>query len=824
MPINKRFFWKDILQFSSILLLIIFLTPLKPLAQQLQITDPTLQNPEEYRIAQVLVEGNETTREQFIINTSGLVEGKMITHPGDDIPEAINRLFRVGLFSDVQIYIENQTLTSLNIRIVVIEQPRMLEYKIEGVKKSESRDLEDLITLVQGAAITDASLEQAKRTINRFFREKGFWGTEVSTRVEASDEIENRSILYFEVQKGEKLEIKDIRFEGTELFTKKKLLKVIKPIKEDAWWKFLSKKLYKKEDFDEGVANLMTHFQEQGHVDARIISDSLWVDTFDKGKEGLILSFSIYEGPQYKVRDITWDGNTVYTDEQLSQSLGFTKGDIFNQTLYDENLNFNKTSTDINSLYQNIGYLFFQAIPTITKVGDDSLDIHFDIYEDEIATIRRVTFSGNTQTHDDVVRRTLRTIPGATYSRDAIVRSVRELSTLGFFDPQNITPDVQPIPQNKEVDVSFLVDESASTSNFEFSGGYGGRAIGALISARLNFNNFSLQRALAGDFTPFPSGDGQNLSLGVQVTGTGFQSYSFGFVEPWLNGKPTSLGVNLSYNFIQYRGFSDKNKLFSSSVSIGKRLRWPDDYFSSRTAIGYQLYDVQGTTSFLAAGTSSIISLSQAFERNSLDNFISPNTGSKLGLSIEVAPPLPGLSEYYKIKTDYQYHIPIVDKLVLTSQVNFGFIGFFTDDRRSNFQRFLVGGTQLQQRQSFLYDNIDLRGYPGGNDGSIAPIIDGRQVGGRVFNKYSVELRYPAVSNEQLQLIPYTFYDAGNAFNDFSTFDPFNVKRAVGFGTRLYLPVLGLVDLSYGYRLDSIEGTDTFAGQWEFLFNIGAPF
>ncbi|NBW69953.1 MAG: outer membrane protein assembly factor BamA [Bacteroidetes bacterium] len=824
MPINKRFFWKDILQFSSILLLIIFLTPLKPLAQQLQITDPTLQNPEEYRIAQVLVEGNETTREQFIINTSGLVEGKMITHPGDDIPEAINRLFRVGLFSDVQIYIENQTLTSLNIRIVVIEQPRMLEYKIEGVKKSESRDLEDLITLVQGAAITDASLEQAKRTINRFFREKGFWGTEVSTRVEASDEIENRSILYFEVQKGEKLEIKDIRFEGTELFTKKKLLKVIKPIKEDAWWKFLSKKLYKKEDFDEGVANLMTHFQEQGHVDARIISDSLWVDTFDKGKEGHILSFSIYEGPQYKVRDITWDGNTVYTDEQLSQSLGFTKGDIFNQTLYDENLNFNKTSTDINSLYQNIGYLFFQAIPTITKVGDDSLDIHFDIYEDEIATIRRVTFSGNTQTHDDVVRRTLRTIPGATYSRDAIVRSVRELSTLGFFDPQNITPDVQPIPQNKEVDVSFLVDESASTSNFEFSGGYGGRAIGALISARLNFNNFSLQRALAGDFTPFPSGDGQNLSLGVQVTGTGFQSYSFGFVEPWLNGKPTSLGVNLSYNFIQYRGFSDKNKLFSSSVSIGKRLRWPDDYFSSRTAIGYQLYDVQGTTSFLAAGTSSIISLSQAFERNSLDNFISPNTGSKLGLSIEVAPPLPGLSEYYKIKTDYQYHIPIVDKLVLTSQVNFGFIGFFTDDRRSNFQRFLVGGTQLQQRQSFLYDNIDLRGYPGGNDGSIAPIIDGRQVGGRVFNKYSVELRYPAVSNEQLQLIPYTFYDAGNAFNDFSTFDPFNVKRAVGFGTRLYLPVLGLVDLSYGYRLDSIEGTDTFAGQWEFLFNIGAPF
>ena len=700
----------------------------------------------------------------------------------------------------------------------------MLEYRIEGVKKSEADDLEDLISLVQGAAITDANLVQAKRTIIRYFKEKGLWGTEVVTRVEDSEEIENRSILYFDVKKGKKLEIKDIQFIGLDRFTEKDLLKVIKPIKEDAWWKFLSKKLYKQEDFDEGVANLITHFQEEGHVDARIVSDSLWVDDFGNAEQGLLLAFAIYEGPQYKVRDITWDGNTVYTDDQLTQSLGFEVGDIFDQTRYDENLNFNKTSTDINSLYQNIGYLFFQAIPTISKAGNDSLDIHFDIYEDEIATIRRVTFSGNTQTHDDVVRRTLRTIPGATYSREAIVRSVRELSTLGFFDPQNITPDVQPIPQNKEVDVSFLVDESASTSNFEFSGGYGGRAIGALISTRLNFNNFSLQRALAGDFTPFPSGDGQNLSLGVQVTGTGFQSYSFGFVEPWLNGKPTSFGVNLSYNFIQYRGFSEKNRLFSSSVSLGKRLRWPDDYFSSRTALGYQLYDVQGTTSFLSAGTSSIISINQTFERNSLDNFISPNRGSKLGLSFEVAPPLPGLSEYYKIKTDYQYHIPIVEKLVLTSQVNFGFIGFFTNDRRSNFQRFLVGGTQLQQRQSFLYDNIDLRGYPGGNDGSIAPIIDGRQVGGRVYNKYSFELRYPAVSNEQLQLIPYAFYDAANAFNEFATFDPFNVKRAVGFGTRLYLPVLGLVDLSYGYRLDNIEGTNTLAGEWEFLFNIGAPF
>ena len=563
-------------------------------------------------------------------------------------------------------------------------------------------------------------------------------------------------------------------------------------------------------------------------MDARIISDTVWVFDYQGDKQGLKVQLNIQEGPQYIVRNITWDGNSVYTDEQLTTSLGFNKGDVFNQNKYDENINFNKSSTDINSLYQNIGYLFFQAIPSLTKVDDDSLDIHFDIYEDEMATIGEVSFTGNTSTHDDVVRRNLRTIPGNTYSRDAIVRSVRELSTLGYFNPENITPDFQPNPEDKTVDISYNLDESESTSNFEFSGGYGGAVIGAIISARLNFNNFSLKRALEGDFTPFPSGDGQTLSLGVQVTGTGYQSYSFGFIEPWLNGRPTSFGVNFSYNLISYSTTNERNKLFSASVSLGKRLRWPDDFFSTRTELSYQLYDVAGGTSFLAEGTSSIISIRQVLERNSLDNFISPSSGSKFTLSLEVAPPLVGFSEYYKIKYDFQHHIPIVSKLVLTSQADYGFIGYLTKKRRTNFQRFLLGGTQLQQRQSFLYDNIDLRGYPGGLSESIAPVVDGKKIGGRLYSKYSIELRYPAISTDQLQLIPYLFMDGGNAYENFSTFDPFNLKRAVGFGTRVFVPILGLVDLSYGYRLDGVQGETSrstlLPGKWEFLFNIGSPF
>ncbi|MFV1883681.1 MAG: outer membrane protein assembly factor BamA [Balneola sp.] len=792
-------------------------------AQDFQITDPTLEIPQEYTISDLEIRGNDYTREQFIINASSLTPGSTINYPGDDISEAIKRLYRVGLFSDVKVFISNKTTTTISLVIEVTEQPRMLKYEINGVKRSERRDLRDEIRLLAGTAITDANIAQAKKEIDKFYREKGLWFTEVETSIKPSD-VENRSILVFDVKRGRKLEVKDIQFFGADSYSDRKLRKKIKPLKEDAWWKFLGKKTFKEEGFEEGKEKVLTFYRNNGYTDVRITSDSVWVFDYDGDKNGIKVRVNIEEGPQYKIRNITWDGNTVYTDDQLSQSLGFEKGDVFNEEKYEQNLNFNRNSTDINSLYQNVGYLFFQAVPTITKVGEDSLDIHFDLYEDEIATIRRVSFSGNTNTHDDVVRRTLRTVPGNTYSREAIVRSIRELSTLGYFDPQNITPDVIPSPQTKEVDVSFMLDESQSTSNFEFSGGYGGRSIGAIISARLNFNNFSLKRAVEGDFTPFPSGDGQTLSLGVQVTGTGYQSYSFGFVEPWLNGKPTSLGVNLSYNFIRYRGFDERNKLFSASISLGKRLKWPDDYFSTRSVLSYQLYDVAGSTSFLAEGTSSIISIRQVLERNSLDNFISPNSGSKFTLSGEIAPPLPGFTEYYKIKTNFQHHVPIVDKLVLTSQADYGFIGYLTNDRRSDFQKFLVGGTQLQQRQSFLYDNIDLRGYPGGLGESIAPFEDGRQVGGRIYAKYSMELRYPAVSTEQLQLIPYVFFDAGNSYAEFSDFDPFNLKRSVGFGTRLFLPVLGLVDLSYGYRLDGIEGTSVQPGEWEFLFNIGAPF
>ncbi len=795
---------------------------------QFEITDPTLVTPQEFTIKAVSVEGNENTREQFIINASSLTVGREITYPGEDIPDAIKRLFRAGLFSDVEVLIAEKTSSEISLIIKVTEKPRLIEVKIEGVKRSQRRDLKDLIIITPGVAITEAIIAKAENTILRFYKEKGYWFTKVESKIIADKKIDNRSRLIFKIDTGERLEVKDIKFEGNKAFSDRKLTKKMKPLKEDKWWKFLSKKVYKESDYEEGLDNVLALYRKNGYSDIRVLDDSVFIYNYVKDLDGVGVTVVLAEGPQYKVRNISWDGNTVYTNEQLSYSLGFEKGDIFDQEKFDQNLNFNESSTDVTSLYQNIGYLFFNAFPTIEKVAKDSVDITIDIYEDEIARVKEVSFTGNTKTHDDVVRRTLRTVPGNKYSREAIIRTIRELGTLGYFDAQNLQPDVLPNPSNKTVDISYQLDESVSTDNFEFSGGYGGQTIGAIISARVNFNNFSIKRAFEkGGWKPIPSGDGQKLSLGVQVTGQGYQSYSINFVEPWLGGKPTSLGINFSYNLINGRGFNaGKSELFSGSVSVGKRLKWPDDYFSTRTTLGYQLYDVTRTTGFQRAGISNSITIEQLLERNSVDSPISPTLGSKIGISGEIALPIQGFSDYYKIKSYYQSHFPLVDKLVLTSTADFGYIGYFTKDRRSDFQRFLIGGTQLQQRQSFLYDNIDMRGYPGGIGQSIAPIVDGVQIGGRLFNKFTLEMRYPAVQTDQLQLIPYTFVDAGNSYLDFSEYDPFELKRSAGFGVRLFLPILGLVDLSYGYRFDGVTGADprVAAGEWEFLFNIGAPF
>lgn len=827
---------------NYIIVLLSVFTPLiaeKAYSQQngceIEISDPTQNFPRTYEIGEVVVEGLTTARESYLINTSGLSAGTSITIPGEEIPEAIRRIYRSSLFSDVEICHEVISSNSVRLIMYVQEEPRLGRYELEGIRRSHRRDLRERLNLISGFAFRSSTRAQALNTIKRYYSEKGYWGTEIEIVEEHTDDLRNRVNIIFRIDPGERIKVRRIRFEGNEQFSNRKLRREFGTIKQDRWWRIFKRHVYTEEDLNEGIENLTGFYRENGHRDIRILQDTVYVYDWRGNREGVSIDVRVDEGPQYRVRNVNWEGNTVYTDAELTQQLNFREGDVFNEKRFEENLYMRRDDGDITSLYQNIGYLFFEVIPDIRVVGENQLDLHFDIIERDIATIRDVTFSGNTKTHDDVVRRTLRTVPGQTYSRSAIIRSVRELSTLGYFNPEGIEPDLDPDPENQTVDIYYRLDESQSTDNFEFSGGFGGRQIGVILAARVNFNNFSIQRVFErGGWNPIPSGDGQRLSLGVQVTGRGYQSYSFSFQEPWLRGRPTSLGLSMSYDILNFRQLPgeetrQRNELFSSTVSVGRQLRWPDDYFSQRTSVSYQLYNVAGFSGIFQDGSTNILNIRHQIERNSLDNFISPTRGSKLMISGEIAPPLPNFGQYYKFRSGYQSHVSLVGRLTLSGSVDYGYMGYFGRGERSNFQRFFLGGTEIQQRQSFINDNVDMRGYPGGTTGVISPLDDNRNlIGGRILSKYTMELRYPAITSEQIQLIPYVFVDAGNTYADIRTFDPFDVKRAAGFGARLYLPILGLVDLSYGYRMDgtpsSLRGAGLSAGEWEFLFNIGAPF
>jgi outer membrane protein insertion porin family len=794
-----------------------------PQLPRIQLTDPSELTPRQYEIMSIVVTGAESHNQSFIIASASLNVGERITIPGQQIPDAVRRLFRTGLFSDVQILQTPAAASGVHLEIRVKEQPRLQEFRITGVRRSHRRELREQINLMSGFAVTESSKAQAVNIIRRYYMEKGYRGTSVDVITVDQDTLRNRVTLEFNVDSGDRIQIRDITFTGNETFSDRRLRRAMKETKQNTWWR-LGRQLFKRDEFQESMDNLDAFYKQNGFRDFRVVSDTIFVYEHSRRRDGIAIHIDIFEGPQYFLRNITWEGNTVYTADQLTEALDMRKGDVFDEAKFQENLYNNKGSTDVFSLYHDAGYLFLFVEPDIREVPGDSLDLHFFIAEDEIATVRRVSFTGNTKTHDDVVRRNLRNIPGSNYNRSAIIRSIRELSTLGYFVPENIRPDLDPDPENKTVDIIYMLDESASTDNFEFSGGFGGRQFGVILSARVNFNNFSAQNMFDKEaWQPLPGGDGQRLSMGVQVTGKGYRNYNFQFTEPWFRGRPHTFSFGAGYSL--YRFSSDSRfEQFSSNIAFGRRLNWPDDFFQTTSILQYQMFDVLRQEGFIEPGRAHSVSLRQVLERNSLDNFISPRFGSKFTLSAEVAPPVGQFREYYKVLTAFQHHVPLIEKLTFTNGIEFGYMGWFGDEQRSQFNRFYLGGTPLQQQQTFYRDNIDLKGFPGGFGGSITPFVDGQGVGGQMYTKYFTEMRYPLVATEQVQLIPYMFAEAGNAYLKPSHFDPFNVKRSAGFGMRVFLPILGLVDLSYGYRFDGIPGTAIEAGKWEFLFNIGAPF
>ncbi|MEM6782396.1 MAG: outer membrane protein assembly factor BamA [Bacteroidota bacterium] len=793
--------------------------------------------PQVYEILGVSVAGtdDENTR-RFVLQVSGLEVGQRVQMPVDDgVAEAVRKLYQAGSFSNVEVIAENTVGEGIFLMIRVEEQPRLSSIRFEGVKRGQRDDLEETVPLLRGRPVRPADLARTEQAVINYFRDEGYLLAEVDHTMSINDN--GRADVVFNVDRGRKVEVEDITFVGNDSFSERTLRKRLKNTPEDRWWRFWSGESFVAREFEEDLQTLVDWYQDKGYYGARVLQDSIWVEGEDDGEPEVHIQVRVEEGPLYVVRDVTFEGNTEYTDNQLRLALGFQVGEPYSKKKFEQNLYYNPDHSDIASLYTDRGYLRFNAIPTITTTPGDSLDIAFLINEGDIYEFGQITIAGNTKTKEHVVRRELRTIPGQTYSRQAIERSVRELVTLNYFAQEELAggPSIEIDEESRTVGLTYNLTE-AGGDQLELSGGWGGFT-GLLLQAGVRFNNFSIQNLFDGSaWRPVPSGDGQTLALQVQTNGRFYQNYSLSFTEPWFRGKPNPVGFSLGYT---YNGLSNRFvgtdlegdnsfQLFSARIFNRFRLKWPDDFFQTGTDLSYRLYDVEGS-SFSSAfglpvGISQELNVRQSLTRNSLNNPIFPSAGSSFLFSAEAALPLPGFIQYHKWRLTNEWYLPIFGRLSFGAKADYGYIGSLTGDD-VEFQRFLIGGSPLDAQgvgfQGYGKDILFMRGYP---FAAISPRRDGDPVGGRLFNQYSAEIQLLAVQSPQLQFAPYLFADAGNAWDSFDTYNPGRLFRSAGFGAKIFLPILGLVDLNYGYQIDPFVPRNTSESglpEWRFQFSLG---
>lgn len=784
----------------------------------------------EVKIENIRVEGvSSPTEERFLIQTSGLKQGQSISVPGDlALTESIKAIYRLGKYADIKITEESNSSETTNLIISVQETPRVGSYTISGVKKSHRTELEEKVPLLVRTPLRRADINRAVGIIKEFYAAKGF--PVATVNVEEVQNTNSTVDLTFNVDRGQRAEVKKITIHGNEAISARKLRKKLKT-KEDAWWRFWKKANFDESTFEEDKQQLITRLNERGYYDARILADSVYLDSTSSPNYQVALE--LYEGPQYHIRSVNWEGNTLYSDEQLSQALGIRPGDVYNGSRLQENLFANRSSTDVSSLYMNRGYMTFRVTPSIRITEGDSLDVHIDIAEGDTYQFGSIEIAGNEKTRDHVVRRELYTIPGQTFSRDSIQESIRRLMQLSYFSQESLGagPSVEIDEQQKLVNLQYSLEETGN-DQLQLSGTWA--SYGLVLSLGFEFNNFSLQNLFKRNaWRPLPAGDGQKLSLGVQTSGSNYQNYSIGFTEPWLRGKPTPIGFNLSYTRIGENALSTASTGSFSSISARsfyeKRLKWPDDKFSLSTSVGYQLYNNEGLYTTLPDGRSEEVTIQQALTRNSTDHPLFPTQGSDLLLSVTLAPPVKGFIQYHKWRLKNTWHVPLANKLSLSLSSEMGYIGSLTGSD-VEFQRFIVGGspfdTQGFNSAQFLgTDLIYMRGYPAG---SIGPRLNNEAIGGRILNKFTSELRFMAISSEQLQAAPYLFMDAANAWDRFSRYNPADLYRSAGVGMRFFLPILGTLELTYGYNFDTFTPLDTSdhsgQNQWLFQFTLGRGF
>lgn len=796
--------------------------------------------PKEFEIGGITISGVKFLDNYALLKLTGLEIGDKVQVPGEKLSGAIKKLWVQGLFDDIKLSVVKIDGNLIFFNIELSERPRLSRFSFSGIKKSEADEIRERIKLVSGKVVNENLINNTKNSIQKYYIEKGYLNADINI-VESKDSIMLNSVLLkINIDKNQKVKIDKIIITGNKDLSSKKIRKLMKETKQRSYFNIFNSSKYQEKDFIDDKAAVIEKYNELGYRDAKIVRDTV----YDLNKKSIIIEMDIHEGPKYYFGNINFYGNTKYSSETLQSILAIKKGEVYSKKTLQTRLEMNPNGRDISSLYLDDGYLFFNIDQQEKLVYNDTIDMDMIIREGPQATIDRITVRGNEKTNDKVILREIRTKPGQKFSRTEIIRTNRELSQLGYFDPEKIGVNPKPDPVKGTVDIEYTVMERPS-DQIELSGGFGGgRAVGTL---GLSLTNLSMSNAIKGKFNPLPTGDGQKLTIRAQTNGLFYQSYSLSFSEPWLGGKKPNFFTASVFRTTQANGFSKGDErrqsieINGASISLGKRLKRPDDFFVLNNTLSYQVYDLKnwGSGFVFSDGKSKSISLTTVLSRNSTDQPIYPRSGSNISLSLQFTPPVSlftGIDyktaasnvkyeyiEYHKWKFDASFFTRIVGDLVLNSKAQFGFLGYYNNDIGiSPFERFKLGGDGLAGFD-FLRGSeiIGLRGY---QNNSIVPNATYGNLGAPIFNKFTLELRHPITMNQSATIFGLVFAEAGNTYAEFKNFNPYNnMKRSIGAGVRIFLPIFGLLGLDYGYGLDQIPGNPGASGG-QFHFSIGQQF
>jgi outer membrane protein insertion porin family len=778
--------------------------------------------PQEYEIGPIIIEGADNFDPQALKAISGLRQADRIMIPGDKITKAIQNLWAEELFNDVQIYAEKIIGDVIYLKIKLVTRPKLSYFSFsDNVTKKEADKIRPEIDLFSGKTISENLVKTTAFRVRAFYIEKGFYRAKVNVIRKPDTLINNSEYFFIDVDKGNKVRIRDINFSGNESIKSGKLRRSMKDTKTKAIWRLFKNSKFNQTAFKRDKNNVINKYNEFGFRDSRIVRDSVYLIN----KNNIGIDIEVDEGNKYYFGEIEWVGNTKFRSGYLDTILGIKKGDPFNNAILEQRLFMSEDGRDVSSLYMDRGYLFFNLTPVEMSITEDNqINYQMRIVEGKEARVKNIIIRGNTKTNEHVIRREIRTKPGDLFNRNDIIRTQRELSQLGYFNPEAFQVNPIPNPQDGTVDIEYTVEEKSS-DQIELSGGYGaGRVIGTV---GLSFNNFSMRNFFKkGAWQPLPSGDGQQLALRAQTNGRFFQSYNLSFTEPWLGGKkPNSLtswlthsqfGNNFKRKDPAYQGVS----ISGFGVGFGRRLKWPDDYFTSYHEISYQYYDVKNYANIFAFdnGYSNNIAYKFMLSRNSIDNPIYPKEGSKISFSAKATLPyslFDGIDDYttlsqqerfkytefYKLKVTGEFYFPLTKdkKLVLMPRFGYGIMGAYNQSKGiSPFERYYVGGSGLTGiNQLDGREIIAMRGY-GDQDLSSS-------LGDPIVAKYTLELRYPISLNPSATFYVLGFVEAGNTYTKIQNFNPFNVKRSAGLGVRIFLPMFGMLGLDYGFGFDRLD-------------------